>query len=238
MRLFAALALLPLLAACTSDPAPGASATPPANGADAPGVRRILALGDSYTIGEGVPEEARWPVVLAERLRADGMDVAAPQIVAETGWTTDELDDALTAASPRGPFDLVTLLIGVNNQYRARSLDEYRTGFSGLLDRATVLAGGDARRVVGVSIPDWGATPFGAADARGAAAIGAEIDAFNAAAREIASVRGAAWVDVTAISRTPGASLASDGLHPGAAQYAAWADAVLPAARASLMIAR
>lgn len=197
---------------------------------------RVLALGDSYTIGEGVAQSERWPVVLAARLRSEGVAVGEPQIVARTGWTTDELDAAITEANPRGPFGLVTLLIGVNNQYRGRPLDEYRAQFSGLLDRAVGFADGDVRRVVVVSIPDWGATPFGANDRRGAATIGAEIDALNAAARDIATARGAAWVNITPISREPGAALAADGLHPGAGQYVRWAEAALPAAREALAV--
>lgn len=225
------LALLPLLLmACASDTVPSPPATPGDAGP------AFLALGDSYTIGEGVAASERWPVVLAARLRADGVAVGDPRIIARTGWTTDELDAAITAAAPQGPFGLVTLLIGVNNQYRGRTLSEYRTQFAALLDRAVGFAGGDVRRVVVVSIPDWGATPFGAADARGPAAIGAEIDAFNAAAREIATARGAAWVDVTGISRQPGAALAPDGLHPGGPQYARWAEAAVPAARAALAV--
>ncbi len=235
LRLLILFALLPMLAACASDPGGGAAPrvpTPPS--VPDPEARRVLALGDSYTIGEGVAEGERWPVVLAASLREGGLRIAEPRIVARTGWTTDELDGAITAANLAGSFDLVTLLIGVNDQYRGRALDGYRTGFRGLLDRAVGFAGGDARRVVVVSIPDWGATPFGRADERGAAQIGREIDAFNAAAREIALARGAAWVDVTGISRAPGAALAPDGLHPGGPQYAAWAAAILPTARAAL----
>lgn len=231
MRLLVLLPLLLMACAPSSSPRPTPDVTVPAGNA-----LRVLALGDSYTIGEGVGEAERWPVVLAARLRAGGLPVAEPQIIARTGWTTDELDAAITAASPQGPFALVTLLIGVNNQYRGRSLAEYRAQVAGLLDRAVGFAGGDARRVVVVSIPDWGATPFGARDRRGPATIGAEIDAFNAAAHEIATARGAAWVDVTAISRRDGAALAGDGLHPGGAQYALWAEVALPAARAALAV--
>lgn len=215
------------VSACSS---PSAPVNPPALAA-----LRVLALGDSYTIGEAVPEAERWPVVLAQRLRADGLNVAAPQIVARTGWTTDELDAAITAANPQGPYDLVTLLIGVNNQYRQRSVDEYRTQFRGLLDRAVGFAGGRPSRVVVVSFPDWGVTPFGAQDRRGPEQIGREVDAFNAVAEEEATAQGVAFVDITAISRTVSRNeLASDGLHPSGAQYARWAAAVRPAARAAL----
>lgn len=117
---------------------------------------RYLALGDSYTIGEGVAPGQRWPAQLVDGLRAYGWDVAPPQIIATTGWTTDELQAGLEAAAPQGLFDLVSLLIGVNNQYRGRSLDEYRSQFDALLLRAIDLAGGIAPRVFVLSIPDWG----------------------------------------------------------------------------------
>lgn len=218
------------LAACSS-PTPPVDVPAPVTG----GTLRFLALGDSYTIGERVAEAERWPVVLARTLRAGGLDVATPQIVARTGWTTDELDAAITEIAPQGPYALVTLLVGVNNQYRGRPLAEYRTQFQGLLGRAVGFAGGDARRVVVVSIPDWGVTPFGQQDARGAATIGREIDAFNAVAKQEAEARGAAYVDVTALSRTTARALvAPDGLHPSGAQYALWADALRPAALAAL----
>ena len=130
----------------------------------APDRLRFLALGDSYTIGEAVPPEARWPVLLADALRAHGFPFAAPTIIAQTGWTTDELSAAIDRADPQGPYDLVTLLIGVNNQYRGGSVAEYRTEFRALLHRAIGFAGGTAGRVVVVSIPDWSVTPFAAND--------------------------------------------------------------------------
>ncbi|MDO0819987.1 GDSL-type esterase/lipase family protein, partial [Xanthomonas campestris] len=120
--------------------------------------RRYLALGDSYTIGEGVAAEQRWPEQLAEGLRAYGWPVAAPQLIATTGWTTDELQAGIDAAAPQGPFDLVSLLIGVNNQYRERTLDAYRAEFDDLLLRAIGFADARPERVVVLSIPDWGLT--------------------------------------------------------------------------------
>src|SRR5688572_22584734 len=157
-----------------------------------------LALGDSYTIGESVPAAGRWPSLLAAKLRARGIAIDAPRIIARTGWTTDELDEAIDEAELSEHYDLVSLLIGVNNQYRGRDLAEYRGQFTDLLDRAIGFAGGDARRVFVLSIPDWGTTPF--AEGRDRAKIARELDAFNAAAREIAGKRGVAFVDITPIS--------------------------------------
>ena len=217
------IGLLLALAACAR---PGE----PRNGGGA-GEMRYLALGDSYTIGEGVDEAQRWPVQLAGLLRERGMDVADPQIIARTGWTTDELSAAIDDADPRGPYALVTLLIGVNNQYRARDAEEYRAEFVGLLRRAIGFAGGQASRVIVLSIPDWGVTPF--ADGRDRAQIAAEIDAYNAINRDEAQRAGAHWVDVTPQSRAAGADpafLVSDGLHPSGRAYAEWARLALPAA--------
>ena len=199
-----------------------------------PGGLRVLALGDSYTVGEGVDPADRWPEQLAARLRQSGVEVAAPEIVAETGWTTGELAEGVDRADPQGPFDLVTLLIGVNNQYRETAEASYRAELGALLDRAVALGGGDSSRVVAISFPDWGATPFGAADARGPARIRDQVDAFNAIARLEAQARGIAWVDVTDLSRQQGDRVVSDGLHPDATAYAAWTDRILPAARAAL----
>ena len=128
---------------------------------DAPHGTRYLALGDSYTIGQSVDEADRFPVQLVARLRADGVDIAGPEIIARTGWTTDELDGGIDAAGPRGPYALVTLLIGVNNQYRGRPVETYTPEFTALLQRSIGIAGDDPGRVVVVSIPDYGATPFG-----------------------------------------------------------------------------
>ena len=197
-----------------------------------------LALGDSYTIGEGVDASGRWPVQLAKALRAEGVAVADPHVLAQTGWTTDELDAAIDDAEPSfDEYDLVSLLVGVNNQYRGRPLDEYRRQFTALLDRATGFAGGRAGRVIVLSIPDWGATPFAREQLRSTKPVGEQIDAFNAAAREVCDAAGVAFVDITPVSRARGgepAMLAEDGLHPSAAMYAEWTRLTLPAARAAL----
>jgi undecaprenyl-diphosphatase len=186
---------------------------------------RYLALGDSYTIGESVPEAERFPVQLAREL-----GIPEPAIIAKTGWTTDELSSQLDAVRLAVPFDLVTLLIGVNNQYRGRSADEYRTQFADLLQRAIGFAGGDAKKVIVVSIPDWGVTPF--AEGRDRAKIAREIDQFNAINREEAARAGAKWVDITPISRgSDPALVAGDGLHPSGKQYTEWVKLIAPLAR-------
>ncbi len=194
---------------------------------------RFLALGDSYTIGEGVEADERWPAQLVRRLRALGIPIADAQIVAQTGWTTDELAAAMDAATFAPPYAQVTLSIGVNNQYRGRALANYRDEFSELLKRARTLAGGSAQRVIVVSIPDWGVTRFAREQGRDSSRIAVDIDAFNGAACAIATAAGATFVDVTAISRDAGdgpAWLVADGLHPSAAQYALWSDEILTAA--------
>jgi lysophospholipase L1-like esterase len=220
---------LAAMAACGA--APGGHTT----GGDARMTMRFLALGDSYTIGEAVAEGERWPVQLAALLRARGVDVGEPEIIATTGWTTDELSAGIDRAAPAGPYALVTLLIGVNNQYRGRPADEYRTQLHALLARAVDLAGGDARRVVVVSIPDWGVTPF--AEGRDRAQIGREIDAFNAIGRDETERAGARFVDITPGSRAAAHDpplTAPDGLHPSGKMYGGWARDVLPAAYAAL----
>ena len=195
----------------------------------------ILALGDSYTIGESVAEGERWPVLLAAALRAGGQPVAEPRIIARTGWTTDELAQAIAAAKPGSDYDLVTLLIGVNDQYRGRSINDYPERFSALLAQAIGFAGGRPGRVLVLSIPDWGATPY--ATGRDRAKIAAEIDAYNALNRAATEAAGARYVDVTPVSReaaTDAGLLAPDGLHPSGAMYARWVELAVPAARAAL----
>ncbi|HEY6985706.1 MAG TPA: SGNH/GDSL hydrolase family protein [Rhodanobacteraceae bacterium] len=199
--------------------------------------QRFLALGDSYTIGEGVAAEGRWPVQLTHRLRDAGIAIEDPTIVATTGWTTDELSAAMDATGFSPPYALVTLLIGVNNQYRGRSLANYREEFSRLLARAIALAGERTSRVIVVSIPDWGVTGFAHAQHRDPHRVAIEIDAYNATAREIARERGVAFVDVTALSRSAGNAddmLVADRLHPSAMQYRRWTDPIFVAARQAL----
>ena len=206
--------------------------------ADATGRLRYLALGDSYTIGEGVAADGSWPVQLARALRAQGIALDDPRIIAKTGWSTDELAAALDAAEPIGQWDAVSLLIGVNNQYRGRAVEEYAREFATLLARAVACAGGRTDRVLVLSIPDWGVTPFAFAQGRDRARIAEELDAYNAAARAICALHGIAFVDVTGVSRALGgapAMLADDGLHPSAAMYGEWTQLAVPVAKKLLM---
>jgi lysophospholipase L1-like esterase len=199
---------------------------------------RYLALGDSYTIGEGVAASDRWPAVLVRLLRERGVSMDDPRYIARTGWTTQELSASIADEAPLGPLDLVTLLVGVNDQYRGRPVDDYRAAFSAVLETATGLAGGIPARVVVLSIPDWGVTPFALAEHRDPLRVAREIDAFNAANHAEAGARGAQWLDVTPSTREaahdPGGSLVADGLHPSARLYAAWAERVLPLALVAL----
>lgn len=190
---------------------------------------RLLSLGDSYTIGEGVGEDERWPAWLLALLRERHLDVTA-EIVARTSWTTDELAAALATVRPRGPFDVLTLMIGVNDQYRGRSLEAFCTGFEPLFATAVELAGGHPERTVLMSVPDWGCTPFAAG--RDRAAVSHAIDEYNEWLCARAATSGAAWVDVTPISRCmldDPALVAADGLHPSGEIHRRWALAVVPA---------
>lgn len=192
----------------------------------------FLALGDSYTIGDGVAEAQQWPRHLTRMLRAEGIDIAEPRIFAKTGWTTDELLDEIDMQQVAGTWNLVSLLIGVNNQYRARKTGQFRDEFRELLEIATRFAGRKASRLIVLSIPDWGVMPVGEKADRGR--IAREIDEYNAVKRDEALAAGAAWIDVTPVSRAHPEWHTSDGLHPSGEQYAEWAKLALPAARAAL----
>lgn len=200
-----------------------------------PAAHRLLCLGDSYTVGEGVEPTESWPHQLTAALRRDGVPVDSPEIIARTGWTTDELQSGLHAAAPRGPFALVTLMIGVNDQYRGRPVGEFRRRFRSLLAMAIRLAGEERTRGLVVSIPDWGVTPY--ALGRDRRTIAADIDRRNALMATIAEARGVAFVNVTTISRAladSNGALTEDGLHPSTQQYSRWCELLLPAARKCL----
>ncbi len=212
------------------------SARPPGSTPARPA--RWLALGDSYTIGEGVAPQLRWPELLAGRLRAAGAHLAPPRYVATTGWTTDELLAGMEAARvwpAHERFELVSLQIGVNDQYRDRAFEAFARGYKQCLEHARVLAAGHAAHVLCLSIPDWGVTPFAAG--RDCAVIARDIDRYNLHERTHAAATGAHWCDITGLSRRHGADpayLVADGLHPSQAAYDQWAEAALPAARSAL----
>ncbi len=189
---------------------------------------RYLALGDSYTIGEMVAPKDCWSVQLADLLEREGIQTDLT-IIARTGWTVDELWHGIQANPPEGTYDLVTLLIGVNDQYRGYPLEGYRDDFRFMLGKAIEYAGGDVNRVVVLSIPDWGVTPFAAG--RDSTRIAGEIDQFNAVNREETQTAGVHYIDVTLVSReavNDPSLIASDGLHPSGRMYAMWAELVFP----------
>ena len=192
---------------------------------------RYLALGDSYTIGESVSVEDRWPNQLARLLEAEGVQTDVT-IIARTGWTVDELWQGIQADLPEGKYDLVTLLIGVNNQYRGYALHGYQEDFRFMLGKAIESVGGNPDHVVVLSIPDWGFTPFAAG--RDTKLISQQIDEFNSVNLEETRFAGAHYVDVTDISRHAAdepALIAADGLHPSGKMYAMWAEKALPVVR-------
>ncbi|GGM88848.1 lysophospholipase [Dyadobacter beijingensis] len=195
---------------------------------DESGKLQYLALGDSYTIGQSVPADDRWPVILAGELGKAGKATATPQIVARTGWTTRNLLDALEQNPPTGTFDAVSLLIGVNNQYQGRNMEEYRVEFSQLLSKAMGYAGGEAGNVFVLSIPDWGVTPAGEGNRDH---IAGEIDRFNAIAQEECVKKKVLFIDITGISRKAlgdPSLIASDRLHFSGKMYRLWVDEVFP----------
>jgi lysophospholipase L1-like esterase len=188
-----------------------------------------LALGDSYTIGESVQEAERFPNQLADSLRAEGLKIGTVKIIARTGWTTDELQNAINTSglAEDTVFNRVSLLIGVNNQYRGRSVEEYKPSFTALLERAIKFAGGKKDHVVVVSIPDYAYTPFG----NGRQTISTGVDQFNAANEAITRSMGVAYANITPISReglNDPTLVAADGLHPSGKQYKRWAGVIKP----------
>jgi len=198
--------------------------------------RSFLALGDSYTIGESVPIYESFPYQTVQLLRNKGMSIHAAEIIAKTGWTTDELMAGIERTTFEKSYDIVTLLIGVNNQYRGKDPSAYEKDFEKLLNKAIAFAGGNKQHVFVLSIPDWGATPFAADKDR--VKIGKEIDQFNAINRKITEKTGIAYVSITEGSReaTSNALLvAKDGLHPSGIEYGRWAkklaDAILQSIR-------
>jgi len=192
-----------------------------------------LALGDSYTIGEAVSEKESFPFQLAAQLRVGDLNVSTPKIVAKTGWTTSELQAAIKTENLTTNYDVVTLLIGVNNQYRGESQTQYKKEFVELLNTAIAFAKGNKKHVFVVSIPDWGVTPFGKASGKGAQTIAKEIDAFNAINKDETLAMGVSYTEITLASRNAATDVtlvATDGLHPSGKMYADWAQKVALAA--------
>lgn len=182
-----------------------------------------LALGDSYTIGEQVSLSQSFPYQLVQLLRKDGKQVFAPEIIAITGWTTDELMAAMEQTHFLPPYNIITLLIGVNNQYRERTIQEFEEQLVQLIHKARLL-GNDETKIVMISIPDWGITPF--AKDRDAQKIANEIDAFNAVCKKNADQFSIPFIDITTSQRADGKDplyIAEDGLHPSGKEYAKWA---------------
>ncbi len=196
--------------------------------------KAYLALGDSYTIGESVEPSLRWPVQLADDLRTAGYNIEQPHIIARTGWTTDELMAAIDTSKLNSPYNMVSLLIGVNNQYRGRDTANYRKELGVLMDRAIQLAGDDPDNVFIVSIPDWGVTPFAQQQGRDPGIIAEEINFYNSINQDMAKRKGLEYINITDISREASNNseyLADDGLHPSGKMYKAWVERIFPVAR-------
>jgi lysophospholipase L1-like esterase len=193
-----------------------------------------LALGDSYTIGEQVPFAENFPNQTVQILRRSGLAFYAAEIIAKTGWTTDELSNAIENTTTLENYDIVSLLIGVNNQYRGRSATEFKIEFEHLLQKAIQFSGNRPYRVVVLSIPDWGVTPF--AEGRDRKQTAAEIDVYNDVCKRSAATFKTNFINITTSQREDGNKtefLASDGLHPSGKEYKKWAaelaDAILKA---------
>ena len=185
-----------------------------------------LALGDSYTIGEAVEQAESFPFQLVEMLTENGFGIEKPKVIAKTGWTTDELRQAIQQEQITDTFGLVTLLIGVNNQYRGYLQETYRREFAELLEMAISFAGGDKNKVFVVSIPDWGVTAFAKQSGRDLKNISDEIDAFNLINKQETEAKQVSYIDITPGSRQAIKKqnlIASDGLHPSGKMYADWA---------------
>lgn len=188
-----------------------------------------LALGDSYTIGESVDQNQRWPVQLVEALQDSGIQISGPRIIATTGWTTLELKDAIADADLNPPYKLVSLLIGVNDQYDGLDFKKYPGRFKYLLNKSIKLAGGKPNHVLVVSIPDYSVTPFG--KKKNPDKIAQELAQYNATNKSIAESLDVYYVDITPGSKKAAddrSLIAGDGLHPSGEMYTQWVDQILP----------
>jgi lysophospholipase L1-like esterase len=194
-----------------------------------------LALGDSYTIGESVPAKKSFPYQLADQLIAGGIKVAQPRIIAQTGWTTADLIQAIKLEKLNTKYDFITLLIGVNNQYMNESIDTYRKEFKQLLSTAISCSKGGKATVFVISFPDWTVTPFGKRGSSREAA--ASVDKFNAVNKLETLNAGVNYIDISIVSRLADKDeslIAADGLHPSAKLYSQWVRQLYPAVKARL----
>lgn len=189
--------------------------------------KSMLCLGDSYTIGEGIALHESFPYQLLQLLRKEGIDFHAPEIIAKTGWTSFELTDHLSHTVLNKHYDFVTLLIGVNNQYRKLPVGDYKSDFHFLLSKSISLARGNAKRVIVISIPDWSVTPF--AQGRDTEEISQELEVFNHVCKEETLSLNACYVEITPGTKEAGKNsllLTSDQLHPSALEYMRWAASI------------
>lgn len=191
-------------------------------------VYNYLALGDSYTIGEGVSLTKSFPYQVVQLLRSKEFNFSAPEIIAKTGWTTDELLDEINKSTLLSKYDFVTLLIGVNNQYRERDALEYKEQFEELLKKAVELANGKKEHVIIISIPDYSVTPY--ASSMDIEKISKEIEVFNGINKALSIQYKIHYVDITETSRNAKNDptlITSDDLHPSEKEYAKWAEKIV-----------
>lgn len=190
---------------------------------------KYLALGDSYTIGESVTEQQRWPTLIHQSIRKAGYSIHAPKIIAKTGWRTDNLLHAIKMQLDTSEkYDLVSVLIGVNNQFQSASITSYEEDLRKLFDQAISYCKTGKKGVFVLSIPDYGATPYGASRA---STIGEAIDQWNAVYKKVTLEYGLSWYNITPISRkatTDRSLVANDGLHPSGKMYQQWVDFIGP----------
>ena len=190
---------------------------------------KFLALGDSYTIGQSVEVNERWPVQFLKELKATTNVIDTLQIIAQTGWRVDQLKEAMNSSDLEPPYGIVSLLIGVNNQYQGQNANDFRPEFIEILEKSLKLVENRTERLFVISIPDWGASPYGFGFDR--AKVSKEINEFNSVVKEESEKRGLRYFNITTISRralTDRTLIASDGLHPSGKMYKLWVDKIIP----------
>ena len=226
MKLILQLLFCTTLFACSKQSSTGTGyAAPVINNGP---LKKWLALGDSYTIGQGVTAAERFPAQTANILQQSGINMATPAYIATTGWTTTDLSNAIQTQNP-GTYDVVSLLIGVNDQYQNHDTTGYRQRFTNLLEKAIQLANGKRNHVFVLSIPDYSVTPF--AGGSDTARIRKELDGFNAINKSVTDAYNCPYLDITTLTRealTDRSLLAADGLHPSGKEYKLWADRLAP----------